>query len=93
MNFIAYVNQQNPKKMPKVMLCREDIKLIKKVNIQAPKEFGSGTMTFIHLVNVSNPGKWSFSYLVRDNGELWSYDEDGNPKKQACFYLEKGLIL
>ena len=91
MNFTEYVNQQNPEKMPKVILCREDIKVINKVNISAPKEFGAGTMNFTHLVNVSNPGKWSYNYLVRDNGELWTYDSDGNPKKQVCFYLEKGL--
>lgn len=76
MTLAEYLNQQDPVKMPMVIL--------------AQNEYHQGNFIGIpgfKIASVTIP-EIGYTYCVKEyNKRLYTTDEDGNPKSPSCFYI------
>ena len=79
MTFQEYLKQQDPKRHPRVFIKRSDC-----------YGFHEGSLPYGRaIVDLEIHGE-HYLYLLSDNSEnLWTMDEDGNPKARSCFYYKK----
>ncbi len=82
MTLTEYLNQQNPARMPRVVL--EETEIVRMHKIRA----GGRTIQNVFIWTGDMP-KILFEYCIVDDGiTLYTTDKDGNPKKPSCFSLK-----
>lgn len=91
MDFEAYGILNTHKRSEPVYLKDGNFNVMQELKISRPTTFGTGTMRFTAIVSVyfkTIPAR--YTYLVRDNGDLWTMDGDGNPKSKSVFKIKNG---
>jgi hypothetical protein len=82
MTLQEYLNQENPVRMPKVLLQPEEFVIHLTIKV------GVDTLRLVSIPAIWDRFKMSGNYVqVNDQPCLKTQDEDGNPKKYSCFYL------
>ena len=85
MNLLEYINQENPQRMPNVVLEHSEVQ--KGATIHTPIK--DTALTLIWIIDGCAELLWGITYvLVGEDKTLWTTDENGNPKKRSCFSLK-----
>lgn len=80
MNLSEYMEQETPRRMPKVILQPSEVQLYHRGKIP------NGSLQEIAILHPDIPFRYT---LVNDGCLLWTVDKFGNPKAPSCFWLNK----
>jgi hypothetical protein len=84
MILVDYLTQDNPIRMPKVYLEKEEYKVHLSIKV------GQDILTAIEIPVLWKKYGINPCYVKKNNEEnLYTQDEDGNPKNRSCFYIKQ----
>jgi hypothetical protein len=78
MTFQEYLNQEDPKRMPNVVLEMEDLYIVYTLNSKSGK---------VHMIQLHIHGDLHEYRLDEGDTQLWAMDEHGNKKARSCFSI------
>jgi hypothetical protein len=83
MTLTEYLNQQEPKRNPNVILDKTEY------TIGSSIKTGNKTLKMVFITDGSAELLWGIEYvLINDDKTLWTTDKDGNPKARSCFSIK-----